>query len=183
MKNVTNGIGVCLEPLNNILSEKTDTRNKDCKYKSAYLTMTGDQLKEGDAQVSATHEELVSGDIMYLYGIGKSSESQILIPVSTNGAISSFTMDTTFRSPSDFVRAGKRSSFCCCFCLELKTVIAHMKQHLRIHQISPGSCDRCGSVFSDKSNVMAHKTTCQIICEVPNCSRRHRSQSAVLKHS
>ena len=66
IKKVDNGIGICLEPLNNILSEKTS--NKNCSFKSAYLTMTGEDIKNGDASLSLSREEIARGDILYLYG-------------------------------------------------------------------------------------------------------------------
>ena len=66
LKNIPKGIGICLEPLNNILSEKTS--DKKSLASSAYLTMTGEDLKKGEANLSVSEEELLSGNIMYLYG-------------------------------------------------------------------------------------------------------------------
>ena len=67
IKKIDNGIGICLEPLNNILSEKTSSKTNS-NFKSAYLTMTGEDVKNGDASLSLSREEVVRGDILYLYG-------------------------------------------------------------------------------------------------------------------
>ena len=47
LKNIPDGVGICLEPLNNILSEKT---NVESKFQSAYLTMTGEDIRKGLAK-------------------------------------------------------------------------------------------------------------------------------------
>ena len=64
-KGIENGIGICVEPLNNILSEKTFSNKNSSE---AYLTMTGEDLKKGDAVLSAGVEDIVSGDVRVLYG-------------------------------------------------------------------------------------------------------------------
>ena len=65
VKEIEDGIGICLEPLNNILSEKT---KRGHVFKSAYLTMTGENLKQGNAVLSSPVEKITSGEISYLYG-------------------------------------------------------------------------------------------------------------------
>ena len=65
VKGVANGIGICLEPLNNILSEKTNGADNTT---STYLTMTGENVKQGNAECSSPLDKLYSGDIMSLYG-------------------------------------------------------------------------------------------------------------------
>ena len=65
VKKIEHGIGICLEPLNNILSEKTNKRDM---LKSAYLTMTGESVKQGNAVLSSPVEKIISGEITYLYG-------------------------------------------------------------------------------------------------------------------
>ena len=67
--NLPNGVGVCLQPLNNILTEKT---NNNPPLKTAYLTMTGDAVKEGNAVLSHSLEEIVSGEIGCLLGHAES---------------------------------------------------------------------------------------------------------------
>ena len=65
IKNLPLGIGMCLEPLNNILCEKT---NKNSSKISAYLTMTGEDVKQGDSKLTCSLEELLTGDLLFLYG-------------------------------------------------------------------------------------------------------------------
>ena len=65
VKAVANGIGICLEPLNNILSEKTNSTDNTM---AAYLTITGENVKQGNAECSSPLEKLYSGDIISLYG-------------------------------------------------------------------------------------------------------------------
>ena len=48
VKDIPNGIGLCLEPLNNILSEKTSLGHSN---QSAYITMTGENVKKGDSKI------------------------------------------------------------------------------------------------------------------------------------
>ena len=73
VKNIQDGVGVCLEPLNNILSEKTlDSFSK----KSAYLTMCGEDVKRGHSKLSCKVEDLLNGDLLYLYGHPESFMSQ-----------------------------------------------------------------------------------------------------------
>ena len=67
--NLPNGVGLCLQPLNNILTEKT---NSNPPLKTAYLTMTGDAVKEGNITVSHSLEEIVSGEIGCLLGHAES---------------------------------------------------------------------------------------------------------------
>ena len=65
LKNIPDGVGICLEPLNNILSEKT---NVESKFQSAYLTMTGEDIRKGLAKLSISEHEMLSEKFMYLYG-------------------------------------------------------------------------------------------------------------------
>ena len=89
-KGISNGICVILEPLNNILSEKTKS---DRSKTSAFLTMTGENVMKGNASLSSPLEKILSGQIMYLYGhpesflssngrdIVKAIRSQVLLVV------------------------------------------------------------------------------------------------------
>ena len=62
IKNIENGVGICIEPLNNILCEKTDEPN------SAFLTLTGENIVKGTAELSTPIEDIKSGQISFLYG-------------------------------------------------------------------------------------------------------------------
>ena len=63
------GVGLCLQPLNNILSEKT---NNNPPIKTAYLTMTGEAIQAGNASLSNSLDEILSGDIGCLMGHAES---------------------------------------------------------------------------------------------------------------
>ena len=67
--NLENCIGLCLEPLNSILVEKT---NKDPPLKSAFLTMIGEGVKSENVSLSHDMDELISGDISCLLGHAES---------------------------------------------------------------------------------------------------------------
>ena len=67
--NKPNGVGLCLQPLNNILLEKT---NGDPPIKTAYLTMTGDCVKSGNTKLSHPVDEIRSGEIGCLLGHAES---------------------------------------------------------------------------------------------------------------
>ena len=64
-----NGVGICLEPLNNILCEKT---NNNPPLKTAYLTMSGDAVKEGNASLSQPLDDILSGEISCILGHAES---------------------------------------------------------------------------------------------------------------
>ena len=66
--NIPNGVGLCLQPLNNILCEKT---NSDPPLKTAYLTMTGEAVL-GKVSMSHSVEEINKGDIPCLLGHAES---------------------------------------------------------------------------------------------------------------
>ena len=76
--NLPNGIGICLEPLNNILSEKT---NNHPPLKTAFLTMAGEGIKAGNVSLSHDFSELLSGDIPCLLGHAESFLSPKGIPI------------------------------------------------------------------------------------------------------
>ena len=63
------GVGICLQPLNNILHEKT---NNNPVLNTAYLTMNGEAVKTGDVKLSHSLEELLSEDISCLLGHAES---------------------------------------------------------------------------------------------------------------
>ena len=67
--NVPKGVGICLQPLNNILIEKT---NSNPPIKTAYLTMSGDAVKEENASLSHSLEEISSGEIGCILGHAES---------------------------------------------------------------------------------------------------------------
>ena len=67
--NLPKGVGICLEPLNNILVEKT---NNNPPIKTAYLTMTGEGIKEENASISHSLEEISSGEIGCILGHAES---------------------------------------------------------------------------------------------------------------
>ena len=73
IKDIPNGIGLCLEPLNNILSEKNSLGHSN---QSAYITMTGEDVKKGDSKLSCDLNQLLNGDLLYLYGHPESFLSQ-----------------------------------------------------------------------------------------------------------
>ena len=62
IKNIENGIGICCEPLNNILCEKSEAPH------SAYLTLTGENIVKGNAVLSSSSEDIESGEVCFLYG-------------------------------------------------------------------------------------------------------------------
>ena len=64
-----NGVGVCLQPLNSILVEKTNT---DPVLKTAFLTVAGEGVKEGNISMSHDLNELQSGAIPCLLGHSES---------------------------------------------------------------------------------------------------------------
>ena len=64
-----NGVGLCLQPLNNILYEKT---NNKPPINTAYLTMSGEAVREGNATLSHSLDEIVSGDFGCLLGHAES---------------------------------------------------------------------------------------------------------------
>ena len=68
-KKMPNGVGLCLQPLNNILCEKT---NSDPPIKTAYLTMTGECVKSGNALLTHPVDEILSGQIGCLLGHAES---------------------------------------------------------------------------------------------------------------
>ena len=63
------GIGLCLQPLNNILNEKT---NCNPPIKTAFLTMAGEGITSGNVKLSHSMEKLLSGEIGCLLGHGES---------------------------------------------------------------------------------------------------------------
>ena len=63
------GVGLCLQPLNNILYEKT---NNNPPIKTAYLTMTGEAVQAERATLSHSFDEVYSGDIGCLLGHAES---------------------------------------------------------------------------------------------------------------
>ena len=67
--NIPNGVGLCLQPLINILTEKT---NSNPLVKTAYLTMTGDAVQAGNALLSHSLEEISSGEIGCVLGHAES---------------------------------------------------------------------------------------------------------------
>ena len=64
-----NGVGVCLQPLNSILVEKTNTNPV---LKTAFLTVAGEGVKEGNISMSHDLNELLSGAIRCLLGHSES---------------------------------------------------------------------------------------------------------------
>ena len=64
-----NGICVCLEPLNNILFEKTNCK---APIKTAYLTMSGQGIQEDNVSLSHSADKLTSGEIGILLGHAES---------------------------------------------------------------------------------------------------------------
>ena len=60
-----NGVGLCLEPLNNILYEKSSDSGV---FRSAHLTMTGESLLEGNAVLSCSMDDALNGAITCIYG-------------------------------------------------------------------------------------------------------------------
>ena len=67
--NLPNGVGICLQPLNNILFEKT---NNNPPLKTAYLTLTGDAVKSENVHLSSSLEEILTGEIGCLLGHAES---------------------------------------------------------------------------------------------------------------
>ena len=63
------GVGLCLQPLNNILCAKT---NSDPPLRTAYLTMKGEAVQSEKVSLSHSQEELFSGDIPCLLGHAES---------------------------------------------------------------------------------------------------------------
>ena len=63
--NISNSIGMCLEPVNNIMYEKTKSNST---LKSAFITMTGQGLKSDNVTLSQFYVEYKSGDIGCLLG-------------------------------------------------------------------------------------------------------------------
>ena len=63
------GIGLCLQPLNNILCEKT---NNNPPIKTAFLTMTGEAVKEDNVVLSHSVDDIYSGEIGCLVGHAES---------------------------------------------------------------------------------------------------------------
>ena len=66
---IPNGLGICLQPLNNILFEKT---NNNPPMKTAYLTITGDAVKSDNVHLSHSLDEILTGDIGCLLGHAES---------------------------------------------------------------------------------------------------------------
>ena len=66
---IPNGVGICLQPLNNILFEKT---NNNPPVKTAFLTISGEAVKSGNAQLSHSLDEIKSGDIGCILGHAES---------------------------------------------------------------------------------------------------------------
>ena len=66
---IPNGLGICLQPLNMILSEKTNTNPP---IKTAYLSMTGEGMKSDNVQLSHSLDEISSGEIGCLLGHAES---------------------------------------------------------------------------------------------------------------
>ena len=64
-----NGICVCLEPLNNILFEKTNCK---APIKTAYLTVSGQGIQEDNVSLSHSADKLTSGEIGILLGHAES---------------------------------------------------------------------------------------------------------------
>ena len=64
-----NGVGICLQPLNTILSEKT---NSDLLIKTACLTMSGDALSAKEATLSYPMDGILSEDVGCLLGHAES---------------------------------------------------------------------------------------------------------------
>ena len=67
--NLPNGVGICLQPLNNILFEKT---NNNPPIKTAYLTMMGDAVKSENVHLSHSLNEILTGEIGCLLGHAES---------------------------------------------------------------------------------------------------------------
>ena len=66
---IDKGIEICLQPLNSILHEKT---NSDPPPKSAYITMEGEGVTTYSVKLAHTKEELLSGDMKFLMGHAES---------------------------------------------------------------------------------------------------------------
>ena len=67
--NLPKGLGLCLQPLNNILTEKT---NSDPPIPTAYLTMSGEGIKAENVSLSHSLDEISNGDIGCLLGHAES---------------------------------------------------------------------------------------------------------------
>ena len=67
--NLPNGLGLCLQPLNNILTEKT---NSDPPIPTAYLTMSGEGMKAENVLLTHSLDEISNGDIGCLLGHAES---------------------------------------------------------------------------------------------------------------
>ena len=67
--NLPKGLGLCLQPLNNILTEKT---NSDPPIPTAYLTMSGEGMKADNVSLSHSLDEITRGDIRCLLGHAES---------------------------------------------------------------------------------------------------------------
>ena len=67
--NLPKGLGLCLQPLNNILTEKT---NSDPPIPTAYLTMSGEGMKADNVSLSHSLDEITRGDIGCLLGHAES---------------------------------------------------------------------------------------------------------------
>ena len=67
--NLPNGVGFCLQPLNYILYEKT---NGNPPMNTAFLTMTGEAIKSGNANLSHSLDEIMSGEVGCILGHAES---------------------------------------------------------------------------------------------------------------
>ena len=67
--NLPTGLGICLQPLNNILTEKT---NSDPPIPTAYLTISGEGMKSDNVCLSHSLDEILRGDIGCLLGHAES---------------------------------------------------------------------------------------------------------------
>ena len=67
--NLPNGVGICLQPLNNILYEKT---NGNPPMNTTFVTMTGEAIKSGNTNLSHSLDEIMSGEVGCILGDAES---------------------------------------------------------------------------------------------------------------
>ena len=74
-------------------------------------------------------------------------------------------------------------SYFCHWCMKLEKTISCLRSHIELsHNEGLFSCYLCKEQFQHRASLIEHKKMCQLNCEVPQCSVKHKSKSACTLH-
>ena len=84
--------------------------------------------------------------------------------------------------PCDSVKTEGIFGYFCCYCLQLKSGVTHLQQHIAGCHSGTFKCSLCEEVMVGKASFNSHKMNCLISCDVPGCCKRHSSKKAASNH-